>query len=410
MKRALLAVLLAVPLTPRTASGDVVTDWNVTALAVAAPASSQATNRVMAITHAAIFDAVNAVTRTHTPYLIQPRAPVGASQDAAAAAAAYGVLTWLYPAQKAALDVALKSSLGKVPDGAAKTDGIDVGRQVAEKYVAVRTGDGADRKVDYTAGATAGRWRPTPPAMEPFVSALWADVTPFALRSATEVSAPGPLPVDGEQYAREIDEVRRVGARDSKERTADQTAAAIFSLIKGNELWSSAARAAAAAKGTSVIENARIFALLNIAMMDATIAGWAIKKQHGMWRPITAIREAAVNPDPRWEPLLITPSHPDYVAGHGVNSGSAARALTLLFDGDGAPFSATFGGGFGLTRAYSGFAQAEKEIVNARVWAGIHTRTADVHGAMVGHQIAELVVQRLMRPVAQVERTVKQPG
>ena len=394
------AVTIAMLLSVSTASADVVTDWNVTALGVAAPATAQGTNRVMAITHAAIFDAVNAVTRSHTPYLIQPRAPAGTSQDAAAAAAAYGVLAWLYPAQKAALDAALKTSLGKVPDGTAKDDGVDVGRQVAEKYIATRTGDGADRKVDYTPGAGAGKWRPTPPAMEPFVSVVWAEVTPFVLKSPTEVAVPGPLSLDSERYAREIDEVRRVGARDSKERTADQTAAAIFSLMKGSELWNSAARAAAAAKGTSVIENARIFALLNVATMDATIAGWAIKKQYALWRPITAIREAAVNPDPNWEPLLITPSHPDYVAGHCITSGAAARALALLFGNDGVKFSATFGGGFGLTRTYTGFAQAEKEIANARVWAGIHTRTADEHGGMVGHQIAELAVQRVMRPVA----------
>jgi hypothetical protein len=218
------------------------------------------------------------------------------------------------------------------------------------------------------------------------------------------VAAPGPLPLDSAQYAKEIDEVRRIGARDSKERTADQTAAAIFSLIKPSELWSSAARAAAAAQGTSTIENARIFALMSMAQMDATIAGWAIKKQYPLWRPITAIREAAVNPDPNWEPLLITPSHPDYVSGHCINSGAAARALTLLFGNDGVKFSATFGGGFGLTRSFTGFAAAEKEIGDARVWAGIHTRTADYHGGMVGHEIAELTVQRVMRPLSDASK------
>lgn len=323
-----------------TAWGDVVTDWNVTALGVSELALGPATNRALAITHAAIFDAVNAVTRSHTPYLIQPQAPAGTSQDAAAAAAAYGVLVWLYPSQRARLDKALKTSLGKLPDGPAKDNGVAVGRQVAEKYIAVRSRDGADRKVDYTPGTAAGKWRPTPPAMRPFVSVVWAEVTPFILKSPTEVVVPGPLPLDSAQYAKEIDEVRRIGARDSKERSADQTAAAIFSLIKSSDLWSAAARAGAAAKGTSVIENARIFALMHIAIMDATIAGWAIKKQYPLWRPITAIREGTVNPDPNWEPLLITPSHPDYVSGHCINAGAAARALTLLFGNDGVQFSA----------------------------------------------------------------------
>jgi len=244
------------------------------------------------------------------------------------------------------------------------------------------------------------QWRPTPPANAAFGSVFWAQVRPFVLSSPLEVPAPGPLAIDSVQYAKEIDEVRRLGARDSKERSADQTSAAIFSLIKGTELWSAAARAAAAAKRTSPIENARIFALMSLATMDATIAGWAIKKQHPLWRPITAIREARANADPNWEPLLVTPPHPDYVSGHCITSGASSRVLAMLFGNDGVRFSATYGGGFGLTRSYSGFTHAEKEIEDARVWAGIHTRSADVDGGIVGHKIAELVVQRAMTPLA----------
>jgi hypothetical protein len=382
-----------------TARADVVTDWNVTALAVSEANTPQETNRALAITHAAMFDAINSITRSHVPYLIQPTVPANASQETAAAAAAYGVLVWLYPNQKAMLDSAQKTLLAKVNDGRAKDDGVALGQQVAAKYIAVRSTDGADRKVDYVPVSGVGKWRPTPQAYQAFVSAVWADVTPFVLKSPTELSAPGPLPLDSQQYAKEIDEVRRLGARDSKERTADQTAAAIFSLSKSSVVWNAAARATVAAHDASLVENARIFALMNMAMMDSTIAGWAIKKQYPLWRPITAIREAASNPDPNWEPLLITPSHPDYLSGHCISSGSAARMLTMLFGNDGVRFSATFGGQFGLTRSYPGFAALEKEIENARVWAGIHTRTADEHGSLMGHQIAELVAQRAMRPL-----------
>jgi len=139
---------------------------------------------------------------------------------------------------------------------------------------------------------------------------------------------------------------------------------------------------------------------MSLATMDATIAGWAIKKQHPLWRPITAIREARANADPNWEPLLVTPPHPDYVSGHCITSGASSRVLAMLFGNDGVRFSATYGGGFGLTRSYSGFTHAEKEIEDARVWAGIHTRSADVDGGIVGHKIAELVVQRAMTPLA----------
>jgi hypothetical protein len=337
----IIAFAIVVCLSLTTAKADVVTDWNVIALDVSESSLPQPTNRALAITHAAMFDAINAVTRSHTPYLIQPKTPAETSQDAAASVTAYAVLAWLYPNQKSALDTARKISLGKLSDSQAKNDGIALGQQVADKYIAVRSTDGAERKVDYTPVSGVGKWRPTPPANQPFVSAFWADVVPFVLKSPTEVAAPGPLPLDSPQYAKELDEVRRLGARESKERTADQTAAAIFSLIKGGTVWNAAARASAAAQGTSVIENARIFALLNMAMMDSTIAGWAVKKQYPLWRPITAIREAAVNPDPNWEPLLITPSHPDYLSGHCITSGAAAKTLALLFGNDGVKFSGT---------------------------------------------------------------------
>jgi hypothetical protein len=393
-------IAAALMLAMTSAQADVVTDWNQTALDASAADTPQTSWRVLAMTHGAIFDAMNAVTRTYKPYLIQPQAASGASQDAAGAAAAHAVLSALYPAQKVRLDAALKTALANLADGAAKDDGIALGRQVAEKYVATRAADGADRKIDYKPGTGPGEWRPAPPTNAAFVSVVWSQVTPFVLTTPLEVPAPGPLAIDSAQYAKEIDEVRRIGARDSKERSADQTAAAIFSLIKGPDLWSAAARAAAAQKGTRPIENARIFALMSIATMDATIAGWAIKKQHPLWRPITAIREAASNADPNWEPLLITPSHPDYVSGHCITAGASARVLTLMFGSDGARFSATYGGGFGLTRSFGGFAHAEKEIEDARVWAGIHTRSADVHGGIVGHKIAEIVVQRAMTPLA----------
>jgi hypothetical protein len=162
-------------------------------------------------------------------------------------------------------------------------------------------------------------------------------------------------------------------------------------------MWNAAARAAAAAKGTSMPENARIFAIINMAALDAVIAGWEVKRKMGTWRPLTAIRAASSNADPSWEPLINTPPHPDYLSGHSVTSGAWSRSLQLLFGNDGVPFSATFGNA--LTRHFSGFSQAATEIENARIWAGIHTRTADEHGTALGRQVAELVVQRAMKKV-----------
>ena len=398
-KRLWLLLISSIVFALQPAHADVVTDWNVTAMDASAQTNSAVQSRALAITHAAVFDAVNAITGKYKAYLAEVKAPAGASQEAAAAASAHAVLSWLFPSQKGMLDAALTGSLAKVPDGAAKEDGVAVGKKIAEKYISMRGEDGSAREMDYTPRQGAGQWQPTPPANAPMVIPQWAEVTPFVLKSAAELAAKGPPALDSAQFAKDLDEVRRLGARDSKERSADQTAAAIFWVINTAVPWNAAARATAVAKGTSVIENARIFALMNMASADAYIASWAIKKQYGFWRPVTAIRNAAKNPDPNWEPLLNTPAHPDYVSGHCIYSGAAARALQQLFGDNGVKFSATFGGPNGVTRTYPGFAQAEKEVEEARVWGGIHFRTADEHGTALGHQIADLAVQRHMQPL-----------
>jgi hypothetical protein len=217
----------------------------------------------------------------------------------------------------------------------------------------------------------------------------------------TELSVKGPPALESAQFAADIDEVRRLGGRNSTERTADQTAAAIFWEINTPVPWNAAARAAAAAKGTSLIENARIFALMNIAGADALIASWAIKQQYGFWRPVTAIRAAAANPNPHWEPLLKTPAHPEYVSAHCAYAGAAARVLRRLFGDDGVKIGVTSRRSREITRSYSGFPQIVKEVEDARIWGGIHFRTSDEHGTALGHQIADLAVQRYMLPVAQ---------
>lgn len=381
----------------QSAHADVVTEWNATAMEASARSDSAGQSRALAITHAAVFDAVNAIEGKYKAYVAEVKAPAGAAQEAAAAAAAHAVLSWLFPAHKGMLDGALTSALAKVPDGAAKNDGVAVGKQVAAKYIAKRSDDGSARKMEYTPRSGAGQWQPTPPAHAPMRLPQWAEVTPFVLTSPTELSVTGPPALESAQFAKDLDEVRRLGARDSKERTADQTAAAIFWVINTPVPWNAAARAAAVAKGTSVIENARLFALMNMAGADAYIASWAIKKQYGFWRPVTAIRTTATNPDPHWEPLLNTPAHPEYVSAHCTYSGAAARVLQQLFGNDGVTFSVTFGGPSGVTRTYPGFAPLEKEVEDARIWAGIHFRTADEHGTALGRQIADLAVRRHMR-------------
>jgi hypothetical protein len=385
----------------QSAHADVVTEWNATAVESSARVNSRVQSRILAITHAAIFDAVNAIGGRYKRYVAEVKAPAGASQEAAAATAAHTVLSWLLPAHKGMLDGALTKSLAKVPEGTAKNDGMMVGKQIAEKYIAMRSNDGSTGKLAYAPKNGAGQWQPTPPTHAPMAAPHWAQVTPFVLTALTELSVKGPSVLESAQFAADMDEVRRLGGRDSKERTADQAAAAIFWLINTPVPWNAAARAAAAAKDASMIENARIFALMNMAGADALIASWAIKQQYGFWRPVTAIRAAAANSDPHWEPLLKTPAHPEYVSAHCAYAGAAARILRRLFGDDGVKVSVTFRRSNEITRNYSGFTQMEREVEDARIWGGIHFRTSDEHGTALGHQIADLAVQRHMLPVAQ---------
>ena len=201
------------------------------------------------------------------------------------------------------------------------------------------------------------------------------------------------------QFARDFEEVRSVGARNSTTRTADQTAAAIFWTVQTAVPWHAAARAASAAKGLSLSENARLFALLSMASADSQIIAFAEKYNRPHWRPITAIRAAtdlnmaALKGDIGWEPLLATPPHPEYPSAHAMFSGAAEAVLRGFFGHDEVDVSVTAPGPFGVTRTYRKFSELTAEVDNARVWGGIHFRSADVDGSEIGRKIGEIVLR-----------------
>lgn len=383
---------------------DAVIDWNNTAIATTQGITAPLQVRALSITHAAIFDAVNAIDRRYNPYAIDTTAPVGTSADAAVASAGYTVLTKLYPAQKENLDKALQASLKKIPDGRAENDGVKLGKEVAEKILAIRSKDGWDAKVDYKPATGASAWQPTPPAYAPAALPQFSNITPFTFQNKDQFQVPAPLAVTSAEYAKDINEVKAIGGRNSKVRSADQTAVAIFWTINTPVLWNAAARSAAIAKGNSLTENARLFALLNFAITDAYIAGYGVKYKYNFLRPVTAIRNAdalgnpAITAAPNWEPLIITPAHPDYISGHSVTSGAAEKILQKFFNSDDVKLSFTFPAG-AVTRYYSSFSQISKENENARVWGGIHTRTADVQGTKLGYQIAENAFNSNLKPL-----------
>ncbi len=382
------------------AQADAVTDWDVIALnATALPPNSILQSRTLAIVHGAIYDAVRAVERNSRVYAVDVEAPAGTSVEAAVVAAAHGSLVRLAPAERLMLDAALNVSLSKIADGQGKIDGIALGGQIAEKIVALRTTDGAAAKVTFTPRPGAGLYQLTTPKLLPAILPQWGTVTPFVLRSKRGLDLKGAPAITTAQFARDFEEVRSVGARNSTTRTADQTAAAIFWTVQTAVPWHAAARAGSAAKGLSLSENARLFALLSMASADSQIIAFEEKYQRPHWRPITAIRAAtdlnipAIKGDSGWEPLLVTPPHPEYPSAHAVFSGAAEAVLRGFFGSDEIDVSVIAPGPFGVTRTYHKFSELTEEVDNARVWGGIHFRSADVDGAEIGRKIGEITLR-----------------
>jgi hypothetical protein len=404
--RWVLACVLCLLLTTL-AHADAVTEWNQTAIRAAASIgiSTGWQSRIVAITHAAMFDAVNSIERQYTTYAVEVSPPAGASAEAAAITAAHAVLTQLVPDEKKMLDTALTTTLANVADGAAKDAGTAVGREVAAKLLELRHNDGINTKVAYTPGTAPGAWQPTPPDLAPGLLPQFGGVKPFVLKSSDQFTLPGPPTLDSEAFARDMREIQSVGARRSPSRTAEQSEVAIFWTVSTHMPFNAAARAAATTRGNSLVDNARLFALLNMAGVDSQIACWHSKYQVNFWRPVTAIRvadsakNAALKSDPNWEPLLTTPAHPDYPSGHASYGGAAAEVLKAVFGDDRVDVSFTWPA-FGVTRTYTSFAQIDREIIDARVWGGIHFRKTDEDSSALGHQIGEYTVKTWLRPAS----------
>ena len=402
--RAVFALALMVSSAPigTTARADVVTDWNVIALnATAVPPNSVLQSRTLAIVHAAIYDAVRSLDQSGRPYAVDIKAPAGASVDAAVAAAAHGVLVRLAPGQRAMLDEALNAALSRIAPGPGKTDGIDIGSKVAERMVALRGGDGADARVAFAPKSGPGQYQIT---SGPAILAHWGNVKPFVLTTMEGLEFKGAPAPGSAEFARDFDEVKAVGARNSTTRTADQTAAAIFWVVQTAVPWHAAARAASTAKGLSVSENARLFALLSLATADSQIVAMREKYSRPHWRPVTAIRAAAdleiatLKGDRTWEPLLVTPPHPDYPSAHAVFSGAAESVLKGFFQHDNVNVSVTFPAPFGVTRTFRTFSEITEEVDNARVWGGIHFRSADRDGSEIGRKVGAMVMREFPKP------------
>jgi hypothetical protein len=399
------------------ATADLVTDWNVQAFEIAAAAGTSSASlraRAVAMVHAAMHDALNAIEPRYSVYAVTAPASPQASPEAAVIGAATGVLSRLFPTQAALLDAARASVLAAIPDGDAKRSGLALGDQVAAEIIARRSEDKFEqyfRLEPYTPQPGPGAFQPPPPTPPATASVAAApniaQVTPFLLRSTAQFRAPGPPALTSEAYTRDFNEVKTIGAKDSPTRTAEQTAIAKF-WEESNEWasWGRIARPIAQARGQSLWDNARLFTLLYMALTDTVIAVFETKYTYRFWRPVTAIRaadtdgNAATAADPAWEPLFTLARHPDYTSGSGGTCTVAATILASAF-GEEVPFHTTSptSDPAEAVREYRSFSHAAQECSDSRVWAGNHFRTAVQHGEVQGRQVAQWALEHFLRPV-----------
>jgi len=419
MKIAKLLLVFAVLANTTTATPrpDVIRDWNQNMLdaALVPPATSPIVmSRVAAIVQVAVFDAVNGIERRYTPVHVVAAAPRGASIRAAAVQAAYGTLVVLYPAQHNSLDAKRAASLAEIASDAAAENSVSIargivwGQTVAEAILAWRSTDGfAPAPPAFLGSNAVGKWRPTPPGFLPGAGVQFSYMTPWAINSPSQFHPPGPPALTSAQYTKDFNETKTMGRFDSVTRTADQTLYSLFwNAGTVSSFWDRIALSLAEERQLTLSEKARLLALLNISLADAIIGCWEAKyaPNYRFWRPVTAIPLADPdgNPDtiadPSWTPLFATPNHPEYPSGHSCASGAAGRVLQNYF-GDNTPFSIESDVMVGVVRSFPNFSAALEEIKNARVFAGIHFRTACNDGQSLGVAVSDFVADHSLLPV-----------
>ena len=401
---------------PQTSSSqpvNAVLQWNRTLLMIVrTPGAQPATvhpTRSFAIMHAAIYDAVNAIDRTHRPYLVRlSGVPRDASQEAAAAAAAHQVLVALYPGFKTTLDAELQQSLAQIPDGNDKVEGIRIGQTVADRILAVRSNDGSNAKpIPYVFGTAPGDYQSTPPnfpAQPQFTH--WSHVTPFALERASQFR-PGPPPaLTSDTYSDAFNQIKSLGIANSTTATADEALTGRFWNGAIQNYWNEIAQTVSLAHSLTTGQNARLFALLNLSFADDVIAFYDAKYTYNFWRPVTAIRAAdnGINPetvaDPNWLPEVgKTAPDPSYPGAHAVISAAGAEVLISFLERDRFEFNVTSEVLPGVERSFTSFSAAAEEATLSRIFGGQHFRFDLTTGQRLGRDVADFVLDNFLTPV-----------
>ena len=380
---------------------DIVTDWNGKAAEIASklPGPPSAV-RAMAMTQLAVFEAVNAITKSQPAFRASLQAAPGASVDAAVAAATRGVLLKVVPAQQAAIDAAYQSALALVPEGQSKANGVAVGEQAATAVLAMRADDANVAPDAYRPHTSAGQYVPT---MVP-VGFSVGQRKPWVMSSAQQFR-PGPPPaLTSETWARDYNEVKALGEKNSTQRSKEQTDIARFWEATMPVIYWPIARAVTAAPGRDVTRNARLLAAAGMAMDDALIAVFDAKYTYNFWRPITAIRNGdldgndATAREPGWTPFIDTPMHPEYPCAHCIVAASLGAVLAAdIGAGVTPPLTTTSPTAPGVTRNWTRVADFVTEVQVARIYDGVHYRNSSKVGGEMGKQVGELTARTLLK-------------
>jgi type IX secretion system substrate protein len=408
MKRIVMLLLGAIALFVSKSSADAVIDWNLTGITVAlrVPLLSRAPGIDLTYMHIAIYDAVNAIDGRYTPFAVTPpNAASWASKEAAVAAAAHRVLVTFYPPQAAYLDSVYAAALSGLPNGEAKTRGIAIGDTVATRFLALRAGDGRTAIVPYTfLPPGPGVYQRTPGEPPQPVFTWLPNFRPFALTTSSQFRAPGPPSLTSVLFARDFNEVKQYGSRDSSLTTPQQREIARFYTENPFAQIARNIRLFATARGLPLADNARLFAQLYVTISDATIGVVESKYYYNFWRPVTAIRAADIDGNPltqqdtSWFPLCATPFHPEYPAAHGGVDGALAYGLEKFFGTKHIAITYTST----VTNTQHSFTDIRDipiEVINARVWGGMHYRTSGEDGVSIGRSVAKWVARHYFRPV-----------
>jgi hypothetical protein len=395
--------------TPVTADDPaVISEWN--EIAVSTLVGDMTTQPIedilyMGFVQAAVYNAVVGVEGRYEPYRFHAHAPRGASAQAAAVAAAHKVLVTYVPSAQGVLDDRYAASLEQIPDGTAKTQGAAFGTRAADSLIALRAHDGRNAPISFTQPPAPGVWRPTPPGLVP-MSAPWLGfVTPLLVRSATQFAPPAPPALTSARYTRDFAEVKALGSVNSTARTPAQTSTAQF--FSGNPLpqYNAALRDQVSVRHLGIVDATRMFAAIDMSVADAEISVWHAKYVHGLWRPITAINLADTDGNPvtsadtAWAPMITTPPYPEYPSGYNAFNSTVAHGLKELFGTRHLQLTLTTTAPSGGERHYDCADALLQDVVDARVWEGIHFRTADTAAKEMGRQLAAWTLDRYFQPI-----------